>query len=252
MMDRTRQDAGTSEAAVGAVPLIGSRLPKLVKSGQVRRAAPIVGADDAGLHAADGAVHRPDTVIRATGSRNDFAWIDIPDVLDEHGQPRHDRGISTTNQRLAFIGLPGLHTKGSAFLGFVGRGAELIMSNNSYWLGVGGRGHRSVHRLVVDADRRPARGRDRSGRSACGTRSGSRSSSGRPDPQFASPVDDGTASGQGWSVACAVLFDPRRQAILLLGGDKSGEWNDWYGRAVPLADDLYDEYLRELGQEGLI
>lgn len=23
-------------------------------------------------------------------------------------------------------------------------------------------------------------------------------------------------------------FDPRRQAILLLGGDKTGEWNDWY------------------------
>jgi len=25
-----------------------------------------------------------------------------------------------------------------------------------------------------------------------------------------------------------------------------------YERAVPLADDLYDEYLRELGEEGLI
>ncbi len=47
-------------------------------------------------------------------------------------------------------------------------------------------------------------------------------------------------------------FDPRRQAILLLGGDKSGEWNDWYEWAVPLADDLYDEYLRELGEEGLL
>ena len=44
----------------------------------------------------------------------------------------------------------------------------------------------------------------------------------------------------------------RRQAILLLGGDKTGEWNDWYEWAVPLADDLYDEYLRELGEEGLI
>jgi hypothetical protein len=47
-------------------------------------------------------------------------------------------------------------------------------------------------------------------------------------------------------------FDPRRQAILLIGGDKSGEWNDWYTWAVPLADDLYDEYLRELCEEGLI
>ena len=42
------------------------------------------------------------------------------------------------------------------------------------------------------------------------------------------------------------------QAILLLGGDKAGGWNAWYEWAVPLADDPYDEYLRELGEEGLI
>jgi hypothetical protein len=48
------------------------------------------------------------------------------------------------------------------------------------------------------------------------------------------------------------MFDPRRQAILLLGGDRSGEWNAWYAWAVPLADDLYDTYLVELRDEGLI
>ena len=47
-------------------------------------------------------------------------------------------------------------------------------------------------------------------------------------------------------------FDPRRQAILLLGGDKTGAWNEWSEWAVPLADDLYDEYLHELEKEGLI
>lgn len=47
-------------------------------------------------------------------------------------------------------------------------------------------------------------------------------------------------------------FDPRREAILLLGGDKSGDWDAWYRRAVPEADRLYTEYLRELRQEGLI
>lgn len=46
-------------------------------------------------------------------------------------------------------------------------------------------------------------------------------------------------------------FDPRRAAILLLGGDKSG--NDrWYEQNVPKADELYDEHLRELKREGLI
>lgn len=126
VMDRTRQEAGSSEAAVGSVPLIGSRLPKLIKDGRVDRAAPIVDAGHAGLHTAAGDIHRPDTVIWATGYRNDFAWIDIPGALNQHGRPRHDRGISTTTANLAFIGLPGLHTKGSAFLGFVGRDAEHV------------------------------------------------------------------------------------------------------------------------------
>ena len=45
-------------------------------------------------------------------------------------------------------------------------------------------------------------------------------------------------------------FDPRRAAILLIGGDKSGEWNTWYDRMVPVADDLFDEHLRELENEG--
>jgi hypothetical protein len=43
-------------------------------------------------------------------------------------------------------------------------------------------------------------------------------------------------------------FDPRRAAILLIGGDKTG--NDrWYDEYVPLADRLYDEHLAELAGE---
>jgi hypothetical protein len=44
-------------------------------------------------------------------------------------------------------------------------------------------------------------------------------------------------------------FDPRRTAILLIGGTKEGD-DRWYGRFVPIADDLYDEHLDELRQEG--
>lgn len=47
-------------------------------------------------------------------------------------------------------------------------------------------------------------------------------------------------------------FDPRRVAILLLGGDKIGQWNRWYQEAIPQADELYDAYLEELRIEGLI
>lgn len=44
-------------------------------------------------------------------------------------------------------------------------------------------------------------------------------------------------------------FDPRRCAILLIGGDKRGD-NRFYERMLALADDLYDVHLAELKQEG--
>ena len=46
-------------------------------------------------------------------------------------------------------------------------------------------------------------------------------------------------------------FDPRRSAILLIGGDKTGD-NRFYERMVPLADKLYDDYIEEIRKEGLI
>jgi len=39
-------------------------------------------------------------------------------------------------------------------------------------------------------------------------------------------------------------FDPRRVALLLLGGDKTGD-ERWYERLVPIADCLYDAHLQE-------
>jgi hypothetical protein len=46
-------------------------------------------------------------------------------------------------------------------------------------------------------------------------------------------------------------FDPRRAAILLIGGDKTGD-DRWYETNVPLADELYDRHLAALKKEGLI
>ena len=45
-------------------------------------------------------------------------------------------------------------------------------------------------------------------------------------------------------------FDPRRCAILLIGGDKTGD-DRWYAKYVPIADRLFDEHLRALHEEGL-
>ena len=43
-------------------------------------------------------------------------------------------------------------------------------------------------------------------------------------------------------------FDTRRAAILLIGGDKTGD-NRFYNVMVPLADRIYDDYLREIEEE---
>ena len=56
---------------------------------------------------------------------------------------------------------------------------------------------------------------------------------------------------QGRPYRIIYAFDPRRCAILLLGGDKTG--NDrWYTVHVPIADNLYDIHMESLRKEGQI
>jgi hypothetical protein len=43
-------------------------------------------------------------------------------------------------------------------------------------------------------------------------------------------------------------FDPRRVAILLIGGDKTGD-DRWYDKYVPLADKIYDAHIEALQKE---
>ena len=57
-----------------------------------------------------------------------------------------------------------------------------------------------------------------------------------------------TQSG-GRPLRTLYAFDPLRTAILLLGGDKTGD-DRWYEKFVPVADRLYDEHLNELRKEG--
>lgn len=56
----------------------------------------------------------------------------------------------------------------------------------------------------------------------------------------------------GGNLRALFCFDPRRTAIVLIGGDKTSDWAGWYDRNVPLADELYDDYLDEIQEEGLI
>ena len=55
-------------------------------------------------------------------------------------------------------------------------------------------------------------------------------------------------SGQVWRVAFA--FDPKRQAVLLVGGDKAGaDQRRFYRRLIAMADERYDDHLASLTQD---
>jgi len=54
---------------------------------------------------------------------------------------------------------------------------------------------------------------------------------------------------QGKPYRVLYAFDPRRAAILLIGGNKTGAGNRWYEEFVPVADRLYDAHLAALQAE---
>jgi len=46
-----------------------------------------------------------------------------------------------------------------------------------------------------------------------------------------------------------LVFDPWRSVVMLVAGDKSGQWDRWYRTAIPRAEQLYDDYLAERSKE---
>ena len=56
---------------------------------------------------------------------------------------------------------------------------------------------------------------------------------------------------QGRPFRTLYAFDPRRAAILLISGDKTGDGR-WYETHIPIADQLYDDHLKQLKHEGLV
>jgi hypothetical protein len=57
------------------------------------------------------------------------------------------------------------------------------------------------------------------------------------------------ASSGASEVRIIFAFDPVREAILLVAGDKSGQWRSWNQTAIPLADARFDEHLVRVKEE---
>ena len=46
------------------------------------------------------------------------------------------------------------------------------------------------------------------------------------------------------------VFDPWQQIVLLVAGDKAGDWLGWYRKAVPRAEELYAEHIEAMSSRG--
>ena len=56
---------------------------------------------------------------------------------------------------------------------------------------------------------------------------------------------------RGKPIRILYAFDPTRSAILLIGGNKTGDQR-FYKKMIPAADRLYDDHIEQLRKEGLI
>ena len=107
-------------------PLIRTRRSNLRTAG-VERVARVAGVKGGQPVLADGRVMSDvANVIWCTGYHAGFDWIDLP-VLDEDGEPRHERGLVASEPGLYFVGLHFLYALSSTMIHGVGRDASRVV-----------------------------------------------------------------------------------------------------------------------------
>jgi putative flavoprotein involved in K+ transport len=108
----------------GGAPLIRVR-PKDIAAAGIERVGRVVGVRDGSPLLEGDRVLDVANVIWCTGFRPDFSWIHLP-VFDEAGNPKHVRGVVSSEPGLYFVGLIFLYAAVSDVLPGVGRDAEHI------------------------------------------------------------------------------------------------------------------------------
>ncbi|QJY50756.1 NAD(P)-binding domain-containing protein [Pseudonocardia broussonetiae] len=111
---RLGQRLATKEA------LIGTRLRDVARLG-VRLTGRLTAADGGTVSFTGSDRQQVDAVVWATGYRPDYTWLPA-EAVGADGWPLHRRGVSPV-PGLGVLGLPWLHTRGSALVGWVGRDA---------------------------------------------------------------------------------------------------------------------------------
>lgn len=124
MLAKTADSRLARRVAAKGDLVIGTRWRDLARLGvQVRPRLEDV--DGATALFADGTSTQVSAVVWATGFRTDYSWLDVPGAVIDGAVP-HERGV-TPVPGLSILGLPWLHTRGSALLGFV--------KDDAAWLG---------------------------------------------------------------------------------------------------------------------
>jgi putative flavoprotein involved in K+ transport len=124
-LDKVTAESRLGKRLAGRDQVIGAGPRQLARRHGIRIRPRAAGAAGRTVTFADGSAADFDAVVWATGFRADHTWIDIPDVTDERGRIRHQRGV-TPSPGLYMLGLTWQHTRGSALLGWVGRDAAFL------------------------------------------------------------------------------------------------------------------------------
>ena len=122
-LDRVSRDSWLGRRMRQRDPLIGRSLSNLERKGAIL-VGRVLAVEGRAVRPVDGYALEPDAVIWATGFKPDYGWLEV-NVFNEHGQPRHQRGVSQA-LGLYFVGLTWQHTRGSALLGWVNLDAAYI------------------------------------------------------------------------------------------------------------------------------
>ena len=105
-------------------PIIGTDVQDILNRDNVKTVGYTVDANQNAVKTTKKTLNNIKNIVWATGYKPNFKWINNIE-LTKDGYPKHHRGVSTT-KGLYFIGLPWLHTRGSATLGGIKKDAKYL------------------------------------------------------------------------------------------------------------------------------
>ncbi|MEH7236656.1 flavin-containing monooxygenase [Bacillus sp. JJ1562] len=109
-------------------PIFGFELKKAIHSRKITLKPRTTNIKEDTFFFQDKSDLKVSNVVWATGYRSNYQWLQIPEVLQQNGQPEHIRGI-TTIKGLYFLGLPWQSRRGSALLQGVADDAKYIIQH---------------------------------------------------------------------------------------------------------------------------